>query len=128
MTYGAALVSVICLAVAFRKFGIVSVAGKAMQSVREAVGVMRNAVMPDSAKEQAARASSQVLMWCFCSIALRAAAALGVSLLPLLILDIAGVVRLSAVNQLLTSWNGLVLACAGMALAHVMTSRRERTE
>ena len=122
-TYAAALMAVACFAIAFDRLGVASVARRAMASGVDAARVMRARVVSDDEKERAVRAASRVLIRCFGSIALRGTAALGVSLLPLLVLDVAGWVRVSAVNRLLTSWNGIVLASATVAALYFMRPR-----
>lgn len=126
MTFAAALTSVICFALAFQRLAIASVAGRTLHAGREAVRVMTDAKVSDEAKERIARTTSLMLMRGFWSLASRSGAAIAASLLPLVVLDIAGVVRMSAVNRLLTSWNGLLLACGALTLIHVVRARSER--
>jgi hypothetical protein len=118
-----ALVAIVCFAIAFEGLGILSVARRAIQSGVGATNVMR-AALSDDEKEQAARAASVVLLQCFGSITVRSAAAVAASLLPLLMFDVAGIVDLSAVNDLLLSWRGLLLGSVAIGLVAGARLRR----
>ena len=85
---------------------------------------MRDADLTDRDKEQSMRRASLVLVRCFGSIVVRSAVAMAASLVPLLALDFTGVVRLSAVNELLMSWTGALLAIGGTAVMLVGRPRQ----
>lgn len=123
MTYAAAVVAVVCFAMAFDRLGVFAVARRAIESGLGASRVMRDAMLSDEEKERAIRAASLVLLRCFGSITLRSAAAVGASVLPLLAFHASGLVRLSAVNRFLLSWNGLALASGTVALLYFARSR-----
>jgi hypothetical protein len=123
VTVGAALVAVVCFAVALDKLGVFAVARRAVKSGRDATDVLRDPVLSDDHKEREVRALSIVLLRCFGSITIRSAAAAGASLVPLWLLHAAGVVRLSAVNDLLMSWRGLLLASGAIMAVHIARTR-----
>ena len=123
-TYAAALGAVVCFAVVFRRLGVVAAARTAVETGLGAARVMRDPVMTDLEKERAVQAASLALARGFGSIAARSAAALGASLLPLLALQWMGLTRLSSVNGLLMSWNGILLASAAMTLVFFAKGRQ----
>jgi hypothetical protein len=123
MIYLAAFVAVTCFAIAFEQLGVGSVARRAIEAGVGASRVMRDTRTTDDEKERAAWRASMVLLRCFGAITVRSAAALLASLLPLLALHAAGVVRFSAVNGLLLSWGGVLLATATAALVYVARAR-----
>jgi len=121
--YAAALAAVACFIIAFERLGVVAVARGAMRSALDASRVMRDARLSDEEKERAVRASSLVLLRSFGSITIRSAAALAISLLPVLALQAAGLAALPAVNRLLLSWQGLLLASVTVAVAYLARTR-----
>ena len=124
MTYAATLAAFACFAVALHRCKVLSVARRAVQTGLDAARVMRDADLTDRDKEQSVRAASLVLVRCFGSIVVRSAVAVAASLVPLLALDFAGLVRLSAVNDLLMSWTGALIAAGGTALMLVGRPRQ----
>jgi hypothetical protein len=123
VTLGAALLTIVCFALALEKLGIFRVALRAVKSGRDASHVLRNSVMSDDQKEREVRALSLVLLRCFGSISVRAVAAVAASVVPLWLLHTAGIVRISAVNELLVSWRGVVLASVAIGAVHVARTR-----
>jgi hypothetical protein len=121
--YGAELAAVVCFVIALRRFGVVAAARRGVQSGLEASRLLRDSGSSDEDKERVARAASGVLLRSFGSIAVRSAAALAVSLLPLLLLDLAGLVPIAAVNQLMLSANGVLFASATVALLYAVGVR-----
>jgi hypothetical protein len=108
--YAAELTAVVCFVLAFQWFGVTRAARQAIQSGLVASRKMRDPATSDDEKEEAARAASLVLLRSFGSITIRSAAALAVSFLPLLAFEVTGLARLQAVNRLMLSWTGLLLA------------------
>jgi hypothetical protein len=121
--YAAELTAVVFFVLAFQRFGVPAAAHFAIQSGVDASRRMRDPASSDDEKEQAARAASLVLMRSFGSIAGRSAAALAASVLPLLVFDFTGLARLASVNELMLSWNGLLVALLVAAVMYVLKVR-----
>ena len=81
---------------------------------------MNSVSASDLEKEQIARLAALNLMGAFFSILARAFAAIVVSLLPLLVMGAAGIVRVSAVASLLATWQGILLSSTIMVLAYLV--------
>jgi hypothetical protein len=124
VTYGAALAAIACFAIAFERLGILAVAQRVMASGLNASRAMRDATASDDEKERIARSASLVLLRSFGSITVRSALAVAASVVPVLALQSAGVVRLSAVNDLLMTWTGLLLAAIVIAAMWIPRMRR----
>lgn len=124
MTYAAAFAAVACFAIVLHWLNVLRVASRAGETARDAARVMRDSVLSDREKEQSIRMASLVLVRCFGSIVARSGIALVASFVPLLVLDVTGVVRLSAVNDVLMSRTGALLAAAGMPLMFFGRARR----
>ena len=124
MTYVAAALAIACFALALDRLRVLEMARRAVQAAREAALVMQDRSMSDAQKEPLVRAASLTLFQCFGSITWRCAAAVAVSVAPVLLLQIADFVRLSAVNRLLTSWSGLLLASGTFVVVHFARSFR----
>lgn len=121
--YAAELTAVVCFVLAFQRFGVPAAAHHAIQSGVDASRRMRDPASSDDEKEQAARAASLVLLRSFGSIAWRSAAALAASVVPLLVFDFTGLARLASVNELMLSWNGLLVASLVAVLMYVLKVR-----
>jgi len=115
VTYAAAIITVACFAVALDRLQVFSIARSAIRAARIASRMMRDGSVSDDDKERSARAASLTLFHCFGSIVWRSAAAVALSILPVAVLQIANLTRLSAVNSVLMSWSGLLLATATVA-------------
>ena len=124
MTYAAAVLAVACFAMALDRFRVFPIARRAIQAASDASRMMRDKSVEDDEKERSVRAASFVLFQSFGSITLRSVAALAVSFLPVILLQIADVVHLSAVNRLLMSWSGLLLASGTVVVVQFAKSRR----
>jgi hypothetical protein len=124
VTFGAALAAIACFAIAFERLGVLAVAQRVMESGLSASRAMRDATASDDEKERIARSASLVLLRSFGSITVRSVLAVAASVVPVMALQSAGVVRLSAVNDLLMSWSGLLLASVVVAAMSIARMRR----
>jgi hypothetical protein len=122
--YGAELAAVICFVLAFRRLDLSRVARGALQSALEASRVLRSSESNDEEKERAARSASLALFRSLGSITVRSVAALAVSFVPLAVFHVAGLARISEVNRLMLSTNGIVLGVVVAALVYVSTKVR----
>jgi hypothetical protein len=121
--YAAEFAAVVCFVLAFHWFGVTTAARRAIQAGLDASKRVRNPAASDDEKEQAARAASLVLLRCFGSITARSGGALAASFLLLLIFDVTGLVRLQAVNRLVLSWQGFLIASVAVALMYLVKVR-----
>ena len=106
--------SVLLLAVALDRVGVVRIATAAMGTAQGAVGVMQDGSLDDRAREQAMQRASIRLLGHFVSIIVRAAIALVVSLIPIAIADRSGLASATSVIAFLSRLD--VIAIASVAV------------
>lgn len=123
-TYGAASLAAACFALAFHWLGMAPVARRAIAIGLEAGRVMRDDGLDDDAKERAVQAASLTLLRLFASLAARSLGAVGLSLLPVLAAQAAGLTTVSAVNALFLSWPGAILASVVFGAAYMAGAGR----
>lgn len=123
MTYLAAALAVACFAMALDRLRVLEISRRAIQAGRDASRIMQDRSTNDARKEQLVRSASLTLFHCFGAITWRSAAAVAISVLPVMLLQVTDFVRLSSVNRLLLSWNGLLLAAGTFAVVHFARSR-----
>jgi hypothetical protein len=121
--YAAEVAAIVCFVLAFHRFGVTAAARRAIQSGLDASKRMRDPAASDDERERAARGASLVLLRSFGSITVRSAAALAASFLPLLIFDVTGLAHIQAVNRLMLSWQGLLIASVAVALIYLVKVR-----
>jgi hypothetical protein len=109
-----AFVSVLLLAVALDRVGVVRIATAAMGTAQGAVGVMQDSSLDDRAREQAMQRASIRLLGHLVSIVVRAAIALVVSLIPIAIADRSGLASATSVIAFLSRLD--VIAIASVAV------------
>lgn len=118
MIYGATFLSIIGFVVGLRLFGVLPAAANAIQTTGAAVRNFSDRGLSDLEKERLLKKASLELMQGFLSISVRTVAAFAIAVVPLLALDITGIVRLNAVTDLLASWRGIALTSAVMIAAY----------
>jgi hypothetical protein len=124
MTYLAATVAIVCFAVGLRSFRVLPAAARAVATSRRAARALRNAALSDEEKEIVSRRYAGALLSTCFSISARGGAAVLVSFVPLLAFDSGGLAPLSSVTAVLTTWQGVALACAIMTLSFFVWSER----
>jgi hypothetical protein len=122
-SYGAGFAAVICFMLVFERLRVSAVSRRALQTAIDISKILRNAAATDDEKERAARAASLELLRCFGSITVRSAAALVASLLLLLFLQAFGLARISEVNRLMLSWQGILVAVAAAMVVYFAKGR-----
>lgn len=123
MIYVAIIVAASCFMAAIRLLAIPPIAAGVVGTTRSAAAVLRDRAMSDDEKERLMQRASLTLMRAFASLTARLAAAIAISLLPLLALHAAGVVQLSAVGELLGSWEGTAVTTAAMTAMYCVKLR-----
>ena len=116
--YWAELTAVVCFVLVFRQLRVAAAARRAVDVGLGAARLMRDPAVSDARKEQEARAASLALLRAFGSITMRSGAALAASALPLAVFHLTGAASIAAVNQLMSSWNGLLLAVLAVAVLY----------
>lgn len=124
LTYLAAVAAAAVFGFFIRFLRIVPVAREVVAVSRGAVACMRDPAISDLEKERAMQRASISLMRGFLSILGRSAAAVAAAALLLLALDAIRLARLSAVTDLLATWQGIVLTTVAMILVWYVGLRR----
>lgn len=104
MTWLAIALSIALFCWCLRAFRLVPASLEAVSTARQAAGVMRDPALDDDEKESRIQAAALRLFRLFASITLRAAAALLVPVLAVLLLAWLGVVDVDAVVATAMSW------------------------
>ena len=115
MTWAAACFIVMAFLVITRLLGVVPRVGEVVQSSRGALADLRNKNLSDVEKERAMRAHALRLLVLFTILTLSLVAAAAVPLGLVRLADLAGLVVLGAVFELLVSWEFL-LATVGLTV------------
>ena len=109
MIYFAGVVVALVFAVALDRFGLSRIGSEALETSRRSTALLGDGTLSDDEKEKAIRAASASLFGSFLAIGVRSAAALGLSLLVLLIFQITGLAPFDSVTNWLIEWEGIVL-------------------
>ena len=123
MTAVTAFVSVLLLAVALDRVGVVRVAMAAVGTARTAVASIHDSSLDELTREQAMRQASLRLFSQFASILGRVAIACIVSIVPVVIADRAGLTTVASVMTFLSRPDVITLATAGMFLGYFVRIR-----
>ena len=115
MTWAAACFIVMAFLVIMRLLGVVSRVDEVMQSSRGALADLRNKNLSDVEKERRMRAHALRLLVLFTILTLSLVAAAAVPLGLVGLVDLAGLIALGAVFELLASWEFL-LATVGLTV------------
>ena len=115
MTWAAACFIVMAFLVITRLLGVVSRVGEVVQSSRGALADLRNKNLSDVEKERTMRARALRLLVLFTILTLSLVAAAAVPLGLVGLVDLAGLIALGAVFELLVSWEFL-LATVGLTV------------
>jgi len=121
--YLAAFLTVTVFVVALWWFGIVPAAAKAVAVSRDSATIIRDPALSDEDKERALQSASLTLLRGFLSITWRGAAAVGVSLLPMVVFDVVGLADFGAVADFLATWEAIVVASVVITLVYWVGSR-----
>jgi len=120
LTYVAAILATACFGIALRWLGVVAAAGRAVATSREAAESMRDPALSDLEKEHRVQKASLSLMRSFVSIVARGTGAFLLAIVPVLALQLSGIVQASAVSHLLVTWQGILLTCVVMTVAFLL--------
>lgn len=116
MIYLAGLVAVVVFALALERSGIPRVAADAIETSRNASGLIRDRTLSDDEKEKAVRLASSSLFRSFFSIGIRGILALGLSFLTVVVFDLAGLASIEEVTVWLAKWEVVVSITAVVAI------------
>lgn len=116
MIYVSAALAVLCFAAALKAVRIVPVSLRAAEVSREAAGWIRDRTLDDDEKERLVRKASLSLMGAFVSILGRGFAALAAAAAPVVALNLAGIVRIADVAELLARWESIVVVSIAMTV------------
>lgn len=122
MRYAAGVMAVIAFIIAFERLRIAEVAQRAVTTSGRATAALRDAALDDDEKERLVRRASISLARDVLSITVRGAGALLATLLPVLLLNMLGLVELEAVLAWLASWQAILLI--SIAVTVWMLARR----
>lgn len=124
MVYLSICLSVIAFIAALMKVGAISVASEILETAESARRVISNPTLDEAEKERSARAASITLFRQLFSILLRFAVAIAVSLIPMLLLDLAGLVRFAESTRVAFTWQGIGLSIGLAVGAYVLLRPR----
>ena len=133
MVFLVASLAVAAFLLGFHLAGVLPAASRAIATARSATGAMRNPALDDLARElmdrtgipgMAAQKAGLSLLGSFASIALRSAAALAVSFVPILLADAMGLVDAGATTAFLLRWDVILGASAVMIAVWLVVRRR----
>ena len=124
MVFLVASLAVAAFLLGFHLAGVLPAASRAIATARSATGAMRNPALDDLAREKAAQKAGLSLLGSFASIALRSAAALAVSFVPILLADAMGLVDAGATTAFLLRWDVILGASAVMIAVWLVVRRR----
>jgi hypothetical protein len=117
------LAAVAAFAVAFGWLGVVRAASGAIAISQHTMGVMRNPALDDRAREQAMQQASIRLLGSCVSILLRSALAVLVSMVPIWLFSVLGLVTIADVFAFLSRWDVIALITVAMAVGYVIWVR-----
>jgi len=123
LIYLGAVVAAACFMSALQLMRVLPIAAGVVDMTRAAARMLNDAQLSDSDKEQFLRKASVSLLGTSASIAARVAVALGAALLPLLALQAAGLVDVTAVADFLATWPGILLVSVVMTAAYLLRIR-----
>ena len=123
MIYLAAFLTVTIFVIALWMFGIIAVAAKAVEVSRASAKTIRDPALSDEDKERRLQRASLALLGGFCSISARAAAAVGVSLVPMLAFDLAGLATFWNVADFLATWEAIIVISVVLTLVFLVRRR-----
>jgi hypothetical protein len=114
MVLTAAVLAASVFMVALRAMAIPLAAARVVTVGREAARILADHGLGDDEKERLIRGASLALARSFGSIAARTGIALAAALLPLVALQVAGVVDVASVAAALATWPGVLLTSVAM--------------
>ena len=123
MIAAAGIASIVLFLIALWRLGLVRIAQGALATAQGALTTMRDPALDDAAREKAVQAASLRLMGTFASIVLRGALALGVSLLPIWLADLAGLAASGEVIFFLSRWDVIAVASVVIVAGYVVRVR-----
>jgi hypothetical protein len=127
VTVATAVLSLGIFVVALRLSGIVGVSAGVLSTTRDTLAIIRDTTLDDAARERAVQRASVSLMARFASILGRGALALAASLVPVWVADTTGVASFSAVLDLLTRWDVMLIGAVVMVAVFVIPGRSWRS-
>jgi hypothetical protein len=105
-------------------FGVVAVANRIVAASRAAAAIIRNREVDDDFKEREIQRASLTMLRDFVSILVRSIGVIAVSLLPLFVFDLVGLVPLGESLYALVSWEAIVIAIVVMCAAFAIHKTR----
>ena len=118
-----ALVSVLLLAAALDRVGVMQEAAAAMGTAQNAVTAIQDSSLDDRARERAMQQASVRLLGHFASILGRVAVALVVSFSPVAIAEWAGIATAVSVITFLSRLDVILIATVGMVIGYLIRTR-----
>lgn len=124
MIYLGSALAIAFFAAGLAVFGVVPTASGAVETSRQAVRTLRDSTLSDLEKEREVQRASLSLLGGFASIVIRGGAAFAAAILPLVALQLLGLVRISEVTRWLATWEGIVFTSVVMVLAYLVSRLR----
>jgi len=122
--YLAALLASISFAAALKVMRVVPMTARVVAVLRDALSQMQDRGLDDLEKERMLQRTSIHLMGTFAAMAARTAAVVAAGILPLVVFDMAGVVRVSEVARVFATWQALMVGTVVMTLMYLVGSSR----
>lgn len=119
----AAVIAASCFMIALRAMAVTSVTTHIVATGREAARVIADKRLQDDEKERFLRSSSIRMMRAFASISWRTAVAFAAAVVPLLVLQAAGVAQMANVAHALATWQGILLTTVAMGAVGLIRVR-----
>ena len=123
MIAATAALSICTFLVALWLVRVVPVSAGAVGVARDALGAMRDGQLDDAAREKAVQRASLRLLQTFFSILARGAVAIGASLVPIGLADLAGLAAGDQVIEFLSRWDVIVIASVVIVIGYLVRMR-----
>jgi hypothetical protein len=123
MIVATAVASICAFLVALWLVGVIPASAGAVAIARDALSVLRDAELDDAAREKAVQRASVRLLTTFFSILARGAAAIGASLVPIWLADVAGIAPSDHVIEFLARWDVIAIASVVIVIGYLVRVR-----
>jgi len=118
MIYVPICLAVVVFTVALVRLRLPHIASEAIDTALVAGRAMWNPELDEDEKERAVQSAAATLLRQFLSLMLRGFAALGISLIPMLLFDWAGIVGFAESSSAILSWQAICLSLVVAVIAY----------
>jgi hypothetical protein len=124
VTHVATIVAVVLFTIGLWAFGVIAVANRIVATSRHATTIIRDPTIGDDVKERETQRSSLALLRDFVSIFVRGLGVLALSLSPIVVFDLAGLLSWQEGLDALASWEAILIATVVMVAAWAAQRKR----